>query len=113
MRLTRREMLAGLAATTASMVRAEAPSRSIRPHPRGEGYRKVAPPSAEELIRRSGLKGDVAFVVLNAETGEMLEELNPTLPLPPASTAKALTTLYAMDVLGLDLGAGHHRIGSK
>jgi len=101
-RLTRRQMLAGLAATTASMAEAGAPTRSLRPAPRGEGTVKVAAAPADALIRRSGLNGDVAYVVLNAETGETLEEYNPTLPLPPASTAKALTSLYAMDALGLE-----------
>ena len=95
-------MLAGLAATTAGMARAEAPTVPVRPRPRPDGLSDVAASAADELIRKSGLKGEVGYAVVDATTGEMLESHNPTRPLPPASTAKALTTLYAIDTLGLD-----------
>ncbi|WP_342751833.1 D-alanyl-D-alanine carboxypeptidase/D-alanyl-D-alanine endopeptidase [Aliiruegeria haliotis] len=50
----------------------------------------------------------VAFAVADAETGEFLETMNPFLPQPPASTAKAITALYALDSLGAD-----HRFSTR
>lgn len=43
-----------------------------------------------------------AAVLLNAKTGELLYAKNPNLRLPPASTTKVLTTLIALETLGLN-----------
>lgn len=81
---------------------AEAPDVSIRPVARPGSARPVARriPSAEELIEASGLSGDVGYVVLNTADGRILEEGKAALGLPPASVAKAMTALYALDALG-------------
>jgi D-alanyl-D-alanine carboxypeptidase/D-alanyl-D-alanine-endopeptidase (penicillin-binding protein 4) len=50
--------------------------------------------------RRHGLTGSLAFVLLDPETGEALDGLEPDLALAPASVAKAPTALFALHVLG-------------
>ena len=100
--LTRRTFLAGLASGTALPAAAEAPERSRRPLARG-GKVEAAVLRAEDLVARARIDGKVSFVVADAVTGEVLESHEPMLPQPPASTAKALTSLYALD----RLGAGH------
>jgi len=98
--VTRRVLLAGLMAGVAQAALAEPLARSLVPRPRPADYRKRAVAGAEALIAKAGLGGKVAFAVADARTGLMLEAKNPVLPMPPASTAKAITALYALDALG-------------
>ncbi len=56
----------------------------------------------EVLVGRSGLSGNVACAVADTKTGLVLESLKGDLGLPPASVAKALTALYALETLGPD-----------
>ncbi|AUH34139.1 D-alanyl-D-alanine carboxypeptidase/D-alanyl-D-alanine endopeptidase [Paracoccus tegillarcae] len=65
-------------------------------------------PSAKALVNRAGLGGSVAYAALDATTGQMIRSEQPDLPLPPASTLKAVTALYAMDRLG-----GDHRFRTR
>ncbi|MEE4187854.1 MAG: D-alanyl-D-alanine carboxypeptidase/D-alanyl-D-alanine-endopeptidase [Roseobacter sp.] len=76
---------------------ASAPGVSLRP-PRGRG--PVVPPSAEALVDKAGLKGDVVFAVADAHTGQLLEARGADRSIAPASVTKAITALYAIDVLG-------------
>ncbi|MCO6383550.1 D-alanyl-D-alanine carboxypeptidase/D-alanyl-D-alanine-endopeptidase [Oceanicola sp. 502str15] len=100
--LSRRFVLAGLLTSAASCSLAEAPERSLRPvaKPSGSDGTGRRASGAEALIEAAKLNGKVGFVVADARTGQVLESHNPLLPLPPASTAKAITTLYAMERLG-------------
>jgi D-alanyl-D-alanine carboxypeptidase/D-alanyl-D-alanine-endopeptidase (penicillin-binding protein 4) len=78
---------------------------SPRPLPRGGQSTKDAPPAGpdfEELVAAGKLGGEVAFVVADAKTGVVLASRQPGLPMPPASVAKAVTSLYALDRLGPD-----------
>ncbi len=103
MRLTRRTILAGLAAGVASGAWANAPAGSVRPVARGtRPPRPSVAADAESLVARSGLSGQVSYAVADAATGEILDARQPQLRMPPASTAKTLTTLYALDKLGAD-----------
>jgi D-alanyl-D-alanine carboxypeptidase/D-alanyl-D-alanine-endopeptidase (penicillin-binding protein 4) len=96
--LSRRLFLAGLGSSIlAGLALADAPVQSLRPQLRGE-----LPTGAERLIQSAGLRGEVAFAVADVETGAQLEEFGGDQGLPPASVAKALTALYALDVLGGD-----------
>ncbi|TDL79886.1 D-alanyl-D-alanine carboxypeptidase/D-alanyl-D-alanine-endopeptidase [Palleronia sediminis] len=101
MRMNRRQLLASLCASAAiGPAFAEAPERSLRPVARGTDLRKMSVRPADELLARASLGGSVGYIVRDAATGEVLEVLNPDMPLPPASTAKALTALYALGRLG-------------
>ena len=42
----------------------------------------------------------VGYLLIDLESGQVLAELNPDLPLIPASTAKLATAVAALDVLG-------------
>jgi len=59
-------------------------------------------PKTAQLVEDARLGGEVAFAVSDAETGEILEARLPETPLPPASTLKVVTTLYALERLGPD-----------
>lgn len=120
--LSRRLLLTGLLAGAADAALANAPGVSIRPpvrpgsaesavalvDPGVRPRRRPAPPKpidADVLIAEANLgsRARVGFVVSDADTGEVLDAVNPDLLLPPASVNKAVTALYVLDTLG----AGH------
>lgn len=102
---TRRALLGGLLAASAFPAFANAPERSLRPLPRS-GARGAAPVlaarSVEQLLQRANLGGATGFIALDAQTGAVLEERDADLPLPPASVAKAPTTMFALHSLGFE-----------
>ena len=51
-------------------------------------------------MRASQVSGRVAFAVANAKTGVRVEGMNGNVSVAPASETKAVTDLYALDVLG-------------
>ncbi len=100
-------VLGGLLAGAAYPALAEVMDSSPRPVPRpASGAAKpaaAAGASAGEyaaLIAAAKLGGEVSFVVADAKTGAVLASRDPDLALPPASVAKAVTALYALDRLG-------------
>lgn len=101
-RFGRRAVLAFLLCGAANIARAEAPARSSRPIRKpGDAARRAAP-QADRLVSAANLGGKTSFAVADVNTGEVLETFNPVLAHPPASTAKALTTFYAIEALGPD-----------
>jgi D-alanyl-D-alanine carboxypeptidase/D-alanyl-D-alanine-endopeptidase (penicillin-binding protein 4) len=103
MKITRRFLLGGAMAGAARAAFGQAPDRSPWPEPRPALQRAGAPlsaPATEDLIAAARLGGDVTYVVADARTGQVLEERRGTVAMPPASTAKAITTLYALERLG-------------
>lgn len=100
--VSRRFVLGGALSTLACPVFAEAPSVSLRPRVRALGGAKQAAGAADALIGQSGLSGQVSFMVADAKTGLRLEGHEAATGIPPASVAKAITALYALDVLGPD-----------
>lgn len=86
-------LLLGGAALSAMPACASAPERSLRPELR------PAPP-VEGIVARAGLGGDIAYAVMDLRSGNLLEGQGANTPLPPASVAKAITALYALDALG-------------
>jgi serine-type D-Ala-D-Ala carboxypeptidase/endopeptidase (penicillin-binding protein 4) len=97
---SRRWVLGGMLAGAATPVWAEAPLTSIRPKRRGSVV-AVDVPDAGGLTRAAKLGGTLGFVVADLATGRILEGLNPDMPQPPASVAKAMTSLFALEKLGV------------
>ncbi|OLS52450.1 D-alanyl-D-alanine carboxypeptidase/D-alanyl-D-alanine endopeptidase [Rhodovulum sulfidophilum] len=95
---TRRLFLGGLLAAPASSALGAPLVRSLVPRPRPEQSGGIADPA--QLVERARLTGKVAFAIADLETGALLEAHRPQLGLPPASVAKSVTALYALDALG-------------
>ncbi|WP_121063261.1 D-alanyl-D-alanine carboxypeptidase/D-alanyl-D-alanine-endopeptidase [Chachezhania antarctica] len=113
--VSRRTIIASLAASAAlpQVLDAGAPRTSVRPKARGGTPATAAPAAAptaervqnaqsgaEQLVKGSGLSGEVGVAVADARTGLMLETYNADAGLAPASVAKVLTSVYALDTLG-------------
>lgn len=105
---SRRTILAGLTSLAATPLWANAPGTSLRPKARPHSVLHRAAASAEELIAEANLGGAVSFAVAELGTGRILEATGPAVALPPASVSKAVTALYALDLLGPD-----HRFHTK
>lgn len=100
--ISRRVLLGGLLAGVAVPGWAEAPATSPLPRRRGDGgASRTAIKDASGLIEAAKLGGAVGFVVADAATGAVLEAVNADLAQPPASVAKAITALYALEHLGI------------
>ncbi len=111
--LSRRGLLAGLLASAASPVLARAPSRSPLPPARPETNRfaalaldepvRQAPLSSlSSVLQAANISGETALIAVDAQTGALIEEHRADLLVPPASTAKALTAMYALHMLGAE-----------
>ena len=101
--ISRRFFLSGLVAGVSTSAWANPPASSLRPRLRPQGLARAAAPGAGELIRASGVSGEVGFAVADARTGLMLEAHGADTGLPPASVTKAITAMYGLETLG----AGH------
>ncbi len=104
---SRRWVLTALLAGATSPSWAEAPARSPRPlaRPGATGPNAGASSGAVSgggaaIAKAAGLGGTVGFVVMESASGKVLEAMNEHAGLPPASVAKAMTTIYALDRLG-------------
>lgn len=100
MNALRRFAAAAFVALFAAGAIAGAPSHAPGPVPRPDPNG----PDALTLVAEADLSGEVAYIVVDLETGAALEGGDIDLPLPPASVAKAPTALFALDLLGPD----HH-----
>lgn len=107
--ISRRLLLGGLMAGVAAPGLADAPGASQRPKPRPGGtpapaLRAAAPvasaPAADDLIAAARLGGRVTFAVYDRASGALLEGRQEDTGQPPASVAKAITSIYAFDRLG-------------
>lgn len=100
--MKRRLFLTAALSTAALPACANAPPTSARPIAKPADALALAATDADRLVERAGLGGRVTFTVSDAATGTALETYNPIRPLPPASTEKAVTSLYALETLGSD-----------
>ena len=100
---TRRAILLGATAFAGAAL-ADAPLTALRPLARPElnspAIAALSRPRAADFVVQAQLGGSVGYVVADARTGLVLERGNAAVPLPPASVAKTMTTLYALDALG-------------
>ncbi|MGR3732579.1 D-alanyl-D-alanine carboxypeptidase/D-alanyl-D-alanine endopeptidase [Limimaricola soesokkakensis] len=110
-RLTRRGLLIGGLSMAASATMAQ-PLTSLRPQARPNGavvldaqpsgLRPKLRDSTARFVEEARLGGRTGFVALDARTGEILDQHDAYTRLPPASVAKAITALYALEALGGD-----------
>jgi D-alanyl-D-alanine carboxypeptidase/D-alanyl-D-alanine-endopeptidase (penicillin-binding protein 4) len=103
--LSRRFFLGTASAATLFGTReaiAEPPTASLRPVLRGEDFFKRAVRSADDILADAKLAGKVSFAVRDVASGKPLEAGEALTGRPPASVAKAITALYALDALGAD-----------
>ncbi|NBZ87211.1 D-alanyl-D-alanine carboxypeptidase/D-alanyl-D-alanine endopeptidase [Stagnihabitans tardus] len=82
MDLTRRVLLAGMGAALAAPALAK------------------SAPGIKDLVAAANLKGTSSILVADVGSGRVVESLNPGADVPPASVAKAITTLFALEHLG-------------
>ncbi len=101
-RYGRRTVLAFLLYGTAGAALANAPERSLRPLRKPGDAAKRSQPDGAQIIEAAKLGGYTSYVVADARTGEVLESVSPLRQHPPASVAKAVTALYALERLGSD-----------
>lgn len=76
------------------------PTLSLRPVARGADHFKKSVTGGDAIVAAAKLNGKVSFTVADAATGLRLESSDGEMGLPPASVAKAVTALYALDTLG-------------
>ncbi len=98
--IARRRFLTGILAGVALPVWADAPVTSPRPVARRLPEAQGTGAAAQRLIAAAKLGGLVGYVVADVASGAVLEAGNADLPMPPASVAKTLTTLFALEKLG-------------
>lgn len=79
---------------------ADAPNQSLRPVLRGDDFHKRAVNDVVDIVRENGLSGQLAYSVARVDNGKVVESAAKGRGVPPASVAKAITALYALDVLG-------------
>ncbi|SLN60674.1 D-alanyl-D-alanine carboxypeptidase DacB precursor [Aquimixticola soesokkakensis] len=114
-RLSRRAFLGAGAASGALALAsplgaqtAPAVVRSPYPVARPSDLWKRAVPSGAQVVADARLGGAVSAAVADAATGVMLDQFDGADALPPASVAKVITALYALEHLGAD-----HRFGTQ
>lgn len=100
--MDRRLFLGGLLTGLATRGRADAPLTSVRPVARPATAARAAVPAggAADLVAEAKLGGRTCYALFDLKSGEMIEAIDPGRPMPPASTAKAITSLYALEHLG-------------
>ncbi len=110
-RLTRRGLLGGGMALLAGGAAAQGLRPLARPLPPAPPSGALAAPPATrlrarlslpDLIREAGLEGRASVALVDVRSGTMLAAHDASRPLPPASVAKALTALWALDAFPLD-----------
>lgn len=113
--ISRRTLLTLSAASLfAGAARAAGPEDAPFPKLRPDNFPPKRKPEYVKIIEEARLDGKTAFSVIDTSTGEIIDEHEGHTGLPPASVVKALTALYALDVLGPAhrfetclLGTGH------
>ncbi len=97
---SRRTFLGSVLAGLAGSASAGAPPVSLRPRLRPGGLSGRTAPEVAGLIARARLGAQVSFAVAEVSSGLMLETHAARVGMPPASVAKVVTSLYALDALG-------------
>ncbi|WP_254871564.1 D-alanyl-D-alanine carboxypeptidase/D-alanyl-D-alanine-endopeptidase [Pseudooceanicola sp. HF7] len=99
--IRRRSFLAMLTAGSAGTALA-GPLNMPRPRMRPDNLGEVVAPGPASVVEDARVTGESHFAVADLDTGALLEDYRKDKPLPPASVAKTVTTLYAINTLGRD-----------
>jgi D-alanyl-D-alanine carboxypeptidase/D-alanyl-D-alanine-endopeptidase (penicillin-binding protein 4) len=67
---------------------------------------RAVAPAADDLVAAAELGGRVGYLAVETATGRVIDARDPDGDLPPASTTKAITALYALDRLGVGFRFG-------
>lgn len=94
--ISRRDILAGLVGSAAVGLAGPVWADGIvRPK------RRPSPQAvSEQVVEAAKLGGITGFALADVATGRLIEAFSEEVPLPPASVAKAITTLFALEKLG-------------
>lgn len=95
-------LLSALAAVAGTSALANAPEVSLRPVARRTSIHAAGADGLKALLAQAGLPGEAVCAVADVKTGRLLEASGPAQALPPASVAKVITALYALETLGAD-----------
>ena len=87
---TRRMMLGGIGASLAVPALGKTKKPAAKP----------VPQTSADLVAAARLTGVTGFCVAEVATGRVLESFQADVPVPPASVAKTITALYALEKLG-------------
>jgi D-alanyl-D-alanine carboxypeptidase/D-alanyl-D-alanine-endopeptidase (penicillin-binding protein 4) len=97
--VTRRAALLGLVGAGAASAEGLRPRARPGAQPAGR-LRPLARADLAALVRAAGLEGLASVALVEVGTGTLLAAHDAGTARPPASVAKALTALYALDALG-------------
>ncbi len=103
MSVTRRGVLGGLMAGAALPVWGESIRPMPRPMPSAMKEAATSVNDTRDLVAAAKLTGITGYIVADVATGRVLEQVNADAPVPPASVAKTVTALFALEKLGADL----------
>ncbi|MDA8586406.1 D-alanyl-D-alanine carboxypeptidase/D-alanyl-D-alanine-endopeptidase [Rhodobacteraceae bacterium] len=112
--LNRRSVITGVLSAAGTSVLAVTPNASERPRQRPNLQKLVSPGAkvrssdSERLVQAAKLGGAVGFAVADVRTGKILDARMGGVALPPASTLKVVTALFAIDRLG-----GNHQFQTR
>ncbi|KUP90625.1 D-alanyl-D-alanine carboxypeptidase/D-alanyl-D-alanine endopeptidase [Tritonibacter horizontis] len=99
--ISRRAFISSALATLGSgPAFANAPTYTPRPKMRGLNPLSPGRDGLKAVLQGAKISGEVVCAVADARSGQVLETVEGDKGLPPASVAKILTTLYALDSLG-------------
>jgi D-alanyl-D-alanine carboxypeptidase/D-alanyl-D-alanine-endopeptidase (penicillin-binding protein 4) len=99
---SRRAFVTSMFGFAATAGLANAPTTSLRPKLRPISVKIQGDVPIPTAIEQAKLGGKTGVAVVDLATGQVLESHGGSLALPPASVAKVITALYALDSLGSD-----------
>lgn len=99
---SKRAFLTSLLGFAATASLAEAPATSVRPKLRPISVKIRGDVPIPDAIEQAKLGGKTGVAVVDLASGKLLESHGAKDKLPPASVAKSITALYALDTLGPD-----------
>ena len=79
---------------------AEQIQESLFPVPRQPILDSKRPITFYHILHERGLNADISYILMDLETNEIIEAINPSELYPLASVSKIITALYGLEILG-------------